>query len=384
MNIYLYLKHFPPLGDDLNEGTRKAVHGLAIGLAHQGASVTVLCEGVQDSLTQTDYGYSIQCFANPRSGSYRSVAESASFNIAPGLEPFIRDRQQDSLFILNGIFHRSLYSFGKLLRKYAVPYIVAPHDPYHPAIFKKNAHLKLPYWHLIEKPLLNRAIAIQVLDKRHGQWLQRLQVNPPVIEVPNGFSPTDVMAEAALDWRTEGRCKLIFLGRLDAYNKGLDLLLEAFAQVVKTNDVELVLQGPDWGDRSVLKVQATQLGIADRVTFLQPDYDRSPSDIIANHDIFCVPSRFEGFSLSGLEAMLAGRVILISEIAGLAPHITASCCGVVVQPDVQAIARGLETLLNQRSAWQEMGLNGRAYALKHLDWNQIGAQALQDYARLMP
>ena len=39
------------------------------------------------------------------------------------------------------------------------------------------------------------------------------------------------------------------------------------------------------------------------------------------HDLFVLPSRFEGFGLSALEAMLAARPVLVSDVAGLAPHI---------------------------------------------------------------
>lgn len=383
MNLYLYLKHFPPLGNDLNEGTRKAVHGLATGLVHAGATVTILCEGIVESTVRSQYGYMIRCFHNPRSRASDAISNSASFRLAPSVEAFIKTLQKDNLVILNGIFHRSVYSLSRLLKKYSVPYVVAPHDPYHPAIFKKNAHLKLPYWHLFEKRVLQQALAIQVLDKRHSEWLQQLHIQTPVIEVPNGFSPKDVHSESTLKWSSQGTVNLFFLGRLDTYNKGLDLLLEAFAQVAQVADIKLVIQGPDWGDRATLEAQTAKLGLTDKVTFLKPEYDRSPSQIIADYDIFCIPSRFEGFSLSALEAMLSARVIAISDIAGLAPHVVASQCGVVVQSNVAAIAAGLQNLLKCRSDWQSMGLRGRNYALTRLDWKHIGAVALKDYNQLL-
>jgi glycosyltransferase involved in cell wall biosynthesis len=383
MNLYLYLKHFPPYGDDLNEGTRKSVHGLAGGLAACGADVTVICEGTRDSVFQSDAGYTIRCFANPKSKESEAIANSASFTISPGLESFVQTQKKNSLFILNGIFHKSVYSFSRVLKKHSVPYIVAPHDPYHPFIFKKNAHLKLPYWHLLEKRVLQQAKAVQVLDQRHEEWLRRLGVRTPVIEVPNGFSPSDVHAESSLEWRTEQTARFFFLGRIDAYNKGLDLLIEAFARMEANADIQLTIQGPDWGDRQVLEAQVTKLGLAGKVKLLPPDYDRSPSAIIASHDVFCLSSRFEGFSLSTLEAMLAGRVVLISDIAGLAPHVAASGCGVVIQPEVTSIQAGLQQLLQRRSQWREMGLQGRDYALKHLQWNSIAKTALDHYSQLV-
>jgi glycosyltransferase involved in cell wall biosynthesis len=377
MKIYLYLKHFPCDGNNLNDGTSKAVHGLASGLAACGGEVIVICEGAStDNLYQTLAGYQIASFV--------SESTKPSFGFSSNLKRYIASLSESAqnLFILNGIFHRSVYALSRVLRKYSIPYIVAPHDPYHPTIFRKNAHLKWPYWYLLERRMLKQAVAIQVLDKRHGEWLHRLNVKTPAIEVPNGFSPADLHPESCLDWSTDQGIKLLFLGRLDAYNKGLDILLDAFAELDGVPDCTLTIQGPDWGDLAELEAQAARLKLLDKVTFLKPDYTLSPSLIIANYDVFCITSRFEGFSLSALEAMLSARVLLVSEIAGIAPHVQSSGCGVVVQSEPLSIKAGLTSLIQQRSEWKEMGLRGRQYVLKNLDWKSIASDSLDRYKQL--
>jgi glycosyltransferase involved in cell wall biosynthesis len=378
MNVYLYLRNFPPKGDNINDGLSKAVHGLASGLVSCGANVTILCEASpdEDSSYKTPSGYEIKCFAN-------SIQTRPSFKISPGLKQYIRDRiDRDSLVILNGILHASIYSLSRILKKSQVPYIVAPHDPYNPAIFRKNAHLKLPYWYLLERRILRQATAVQVLDARHGKWLHKLRVNTPVVALPNGFAPEDVYPETSLQWQQEPTAKLFFLGRIDTYNKGIDLLIDAFAEIAGKENTHLTIQGPDWGDKQNLEAQAAQLSLGKKISFLQPDYDISPSLLIQKHDIFCISSRFEGFSLAALEAMLAGRVLLVSEIAGIAPHVEASGCGVVVAPEVSEIKSGLMELLKRRSQWKEMGMKGRNYALENLRWDKIASVALEKYQQL--
>jgi glycosyltransferase involved in cell wall biosynthesis len=160
-------------------------------------------------------------------------------------------------------------------------------------------------------------------------------------------------------------------------------LLDALAQIREVSNARLFIQGPDWGDRKKLEKQAVQLGLSERVSFLDPDYNASPSSLIANYDIFCIPSRFEGFSQSALEAMLSGRVLLISEVAGIAPHVRASQCGIVVNPEASAIKAGFLELLHRRSEWREMGLNGRRYVLKNLSWDEIAARAIEQYKHLL-
>ncbi|MEL6165079.1 MAG: glycosyltransferase, partial [Cyanobacteria bacterium J06628_3] len=167
------------------------------------------------------------------------------------------------------------------------------------------------------------------------------------------------------------------------YNKGIDLLIDAFAQISDTRNVHLTIQGPDWGDKAGLEAQVKNLSLQEKVSFLDPDYNQSPAVLMQNHDLVCIPSRFEGFSLSALEAMLAGRVLLVSEIAGISPYVQASGCGVVVKSEVSAIKSGLLQLFEHRSQWKEMGLNGRRYALEHLQWNKIASTALKDYKHLV-
>ncbi len=375
MNLYLYLKHFPVEGNPAHEGTSKAVHGLASGLAACGVNVTILCEGSTPGCFQTEAGYRIRCFASPNT--------HPSLTLSAALKRYIRHHiYAEDLVILNGIFHLSVYAMSRCLTRSQIPYVVAPHDPYHPAIFGTRSFLKWPYWYLIERRLLKQAQAVQVLDNRHGEWLRQLGIATPIVEVPNGFSPQDVHPEETLNWSNDRPPRLFFLGRLDAYNKGLDTLLDAFAQIAQVSEATLELQGPDWGDRASLQKQSIQLGIDDRVTFLEVDYQNSPSTLIGDRDVFCLASRFEGFSLSALEAMLAGRVLLVSEVAGIAPHVQASGCGVVVAPETEAIKVGFLQLLQRRNEWQDLGLQGRRYALEYLQWNQIAARALEQYQSL--
>lgn len=377
MNFYLYLKHFPLQDSPLGEGMCKAIHGLASALAAGGQSVTVLCEGTPHGTRHTSEGYQIRCFASSHSDS--------TFSITRGLAEFIRTAMMpEDLVILNGIFHRSVYVIARHLRRQRVPYIVAPHDPYNPAMFQSKKLLKELYFGWFERRLLQRSIGVQVLDQRHGEWLRQRGIRVPVIEVPNGFEPADVLPEASLHWSQGSPPRIYFLGRFDAYNKGLDLLLAAFAQIQARTGATLTLQGADRGDRSALAQQAHTLGIAPSVTFLDPDYHTPPSVLASQYDIFCIPSRFEGFSLSALEAMLAGRVILISEIAGIAPHVVRSGCGITVQPTIAAITTGLQMLIDRRDRWQEMGLQGRQYALKTFQWREIGQRALAAYQALHP
>jgi glycosyltransferase involved in cell wall biosynthesis len=371
MRIYLYLRRFPRLGTPIASGMNKAVHGLATGLVHAGATVTILCEDRQPSHIETESGYDIRCFYNR--------TKPSSFTVSSALKDFIDTEMEPGLVVLNGIFMPSVALIARRLHRRGIQYVMAPHDPYHPEIFRKRAHAKWPYWFLLERPALRRAVAVQVLDERHRNYLRHLNVATRVIPLPNGFTPAEAAHEPTpLD---NGDPRFMFLGRIDSHNKGLDLLIKAFMPLAESTTARLTLAGPPWGDRAMLERMSASLIRKNRVEFLDPDFTRTSSQVISDYHVFCLPSRFEGFGLAALEAMLAARPVLVSEVGGIAPHVIAAGCGVVVKSDVESIRAGMLNLLSRRNEWTEMGRRGREYVLKNLTWDRIGQEALKAYKR---
>jgi glycosyltransferase involved in cell wall biosynthesis len=378
MTIYLYVQYFPFAHEPIN-GVVRAVHGLAAGLAACGESVTVLSEGPQAATIPTRFGYMHRCFRTPRTGP--------SLQLAPDLKRFIRQQITDQdLFILNGAFHLSVYAVARSLTAQAIPYVMAPHLSYDPPMFAKSPGRKHLYWHLCERHILQAAQAVQLLDRRQARWLTQRGITTPMLEVPNGFEPQSIGPDSSLCGRSASHpAQLLFLGRLCTHIKGLDLLLKAFAGLDDPGypAPELVLQGPDSGDRARLIQTAQVLGVADRVEFRAPDYCTPPTQIMAQADIVCLTSRSEGFGLAALEGMLAGRVLLVSETAGIAKHVLASRCGIVVKPNPEAIRAGLNWLLQRRDQWPAMGRRGQEQAIAHLPWQQIAQQATPQYHALI-
>jgi glycosyltransferase involved in cell wall biosynthesis len=377
MTLYLYLKHFPMNQITFHEGASKAVHGLASGFAQNGVTVVILCEGLTPGIYISPAGYSVMCFEAPHS--------SPSFRLSKDLQAYLKTVVQSTdLVILNGIFHLSVYAMARSLRRLGIPYIAAPHDVYHRLMFQKNAGLKWPYWFLCEKSMLQQALAIQNLDDSQSYLLRARGIQTPCLALPNGFDAVDMSSIEDYHPFQPTAPRAIFFGRIDAHHKGLDLLIRGFSQSLLASIGTLALQGPDAGDLQSLMALAAKMPQSASIEFLPPNYDTSPIQFLQHYDIFCLTSRFEGFGLSALEAMLAGRVLLVSAEAGIARYVVASGCGVTVPPTVEGVRQGLNQLLDCRSQWDEMGLRGRDYALKNLQWGAIARQALMHYQKLLP
>jgi glycosyltransferase involved in cell wall biosynthesis len=361
--IHFYDQSFPDRDEPLNKGVPKAVGGLAAAFVRDGHPVTVLTDGEIENEYERD-GYAVRAFR--RENPYRP---------ASGLRDYV-SRMPEGPILLNGMFNPPVARLARQMRLDGRPYLFAPHDPYNAAMFASGRVRKAVWWHFVDRPLLEGAEAVQVLDARHGRLLEERGIATPWFVVPNGCP------EGSLDapWSTleahRDPLRVIFLGRMDAHNKGLDLVLGALARVP---GIHLTLQGPDWGDRPSLEGRAESLGVRDRVRFLDADYDRTAGELIASHDAFCLPSRFEGFGIAALEAMIAARPVLITDVGGLAPHVRDADCGVVVEATCTALEDGFQTLLARRGDLPDMGLRGRRYAAEHLTWDAIAHASAEHY-----
>jgi len=104
--------------------------------------------------------------------------------------------------------------------------------------------------------------------------------------------------------------KLCSVGRL-CHQKGYDILLDQFAQVVKQRqDIHLYLIG-DGPDKDKLVEQAQSLGISEYITFA--GNQQNPFAIMDKMDGFVLTSRYEGQGMVILEAKTLGLQIFISK-----------------------------------------------------------------------
>ncbi len=101
--------------------------------------------------------------------------------------------------------------------------------------------------------------------------------------------------------------------------KGLDLLITAFAQLLQTSDRDgrLLIVG-DGQDRKELEAMAAELNCQGKIVFYGAAAWEEAMQFMARMDVVVVPSRFEGFGLSAAEAMAMRKPLICSDAFGLA------------------------------------------------------------------
>jgi glycosyltransferase involved in cell wall biosynthesis len=179
------------------------------------------------------------------------------------------------------------------------------------------------------------------------------------------INPWNLDAAEEVPWpEDDGVTRLACVGRVDPQAKGQDLLLQVMAMPKwRERPVHLSIVGGGPCE-AMLAGLRRMLGI-DNVTFVGQVSD--VRSIWANHHALILPSRFEGLPLVIIEAMLCGRPVITTNVAGNAEHLEDGVSGFVAEaPVVGSVDETLERAWARRSEWREMGAHARRSLLEQL------------------
>ena len=156
-----------------------------------------------------------------------------------------------------------------------------------------------------------------------------------------------------------------FVGRL-VPEKGVDILIEAFARVVRDlPQAKLVIVG-EGPERPRLERLIAASNLSRSVT-LKGRLSRAAAERAMEECwVQVAPSRWvEPFGLVAIEAQMRGTAVVASQSGGFCETVDDGRTGVLVPPgDVGALSRRLLQLLAQRERAEEMGRAGRERALR--------------------
>ncbi|HET9102218.1 MAG TPA: glycosyltransferase family 1 protein [Solirubrobacteraceae bacterium] len=148
--------------------------------------------------------------------------------------------------------------------------------------------------------------------------------------------------------------------------KNLPALREAVARLAAEGlpHVLAIAGGPapDRADSSELEAaaRAELPGHPGRVVRVGTPTDAELAALMAGADAFCLPSLYEGFGLTALEAMACGAPVVAAD-RGALPEVVGEA-GLLVTPDAAGIARGLRRVLGDRAESERLRAAGPARA----------------------
>ncbi|MEV4175852.1 glycosyltransferase family 4 protein [Nonomuraea sp. NPDC049709] len=194
----------------------------------------------------------------------------------------------------------------------------------------------------------DRFDAITVLTRTNRLEYQRLLPRTPIVQIPNAVHKVDQ------ERSQQGSPVVIAAGRL-VPQKGFDLLIQAFAQVVPEHPewrLRIFGTGPRGGQLAGL---VAQYGLDEHVS-LPGRTDRLEREL-TDASVYALSSRFEGLPMVMIEAMThALPVVAFDCPTGPGDVLTDGVDGVLVPPrDVDALAAALNRVIADRDLRVRMG-----------------------------
>lgn len=175
--------------------------------------------------------------------------------------------------------------------------------------------------------------------------------------------------------------QLGFLGRLHP-KKNLELCISVLSYLDPR--VRLVIGGT--GDSTYedsLEAHALAEGVDSRITWLGQVPRAQRSQFFASVDVLLMPSRYESFGMVTAEALAAGVPVVLGPRAGIADVVEARGAGVVLRElSAEAIADGLDGLLEAPGAWSSASMAGRRAARDCFSFNSYVEQVDPIYTHL--
>jgi glycosyltransferase involved in cell wall biosynthesis len=171
------------------------------------------------------------------------------------------------------------------------------------------------------------------------------------------------MQEKSSIVRPKDKKVIIFTGRLVEL-KGVQDLLTALEHLKKMRK--------DWvcwiigsGDKQAeLKIQSKVLGLQDDVLFFGKR-DDIPY-LVANSDIFVLPSLIENQPLSLIEAQIAGKATIVTDVGGLPEMVEHGVTGMITPVSNPAkLCENLELLLSNEKLRKKLGSNAKNWGMSH-------------------
>jgi glycosyltransferase involved in cell wall biosynthesis len=267
-----------------------------------------------------------------------------------------------------------LWTAAREARRAGVPYVVSTRGMLEKDLIeRKSAIWKSALIGFVEKTNLEGAAAVHVTSRREADEAEAFGFRlRRVSEIPNGvdFERVDAGATPAVAALVAGAPYVLFLGRIN-WKKGLDRLIEAMAHAP---GVRLVIAGNDEERyQPALEAIVSRLGIGDRVSFAGPVHGGDKTALIAGARALVLPSYSENFGNVVLEAMAAGRPVIVSREVGLAQLVDATASGVVTRGGPEDLGAAIARLSKDTAAGDAMGRNGRDAAARY-SWDSVAAQ----------
>jgi len=235
----------------------------------------------------------------------------------------------------------------------------------------------------------SRSLTTQFIAVSGGLQKALIQQGIPekkITVIYNGLNPwLFQQAGTAGRWREKagfspGVPLVAIVGRLHPV-KGHRYFLRSAAEILeKRTDVHFLVVGSG-PERDSLEEYTRKLGIPEHVTFT--GFVSDVTELMPDLNLLIVPSLWEGFGLTALEAMAVGVPVVATSVGGLPEIVEHGTTGLLVPPaDEAGLTRGISWMLDHPQEAVEMAAAARCVVEQKFTASAMARKTEELYRRL--
>ncbi|MGI0079153.1 MAG: glycosyltransferase family 4 protein [Nitrososphaerales archaeon] len=276
----------------------------------------------------------------------------------------------------HGYAHFPTY-LARLCWAIGIPCVVTTHsDAGRLSVRKRMFDIAVP-WFTIRGA--DKVIAVS--DHERRVLVRRGVDESKIAVIPNGVDIAEFPSRENPK-SDEGIKTILYAGRIDVDQKGLDVLIRAFAILFHRLPMKLLLRlvGPDWsGSTDRLRKLARTLKVDNSVEFLGYQARERFVALMQSSDVFVLPSRFEPFGIVLLEALAACVPIVASRVGAVPEILEHGKFGQLFErEDTRSLAGAMEYALTHPADVAQMAEKGRE-SLARYSWKNVAAATEKVY-----
>ncbi len=295
---------------------------------------------------------------------------------------------QPDVVHFHGVYTPRSARLAGWLRSRSIPYAISPHGGLMREVLSRNRIRKAAYLAFLGRRFCREASLIHCVSEAEAEAIRPFNQHVPAVVAPHGLEGRTLQSLDPGVLHREfpalrGKRIFGFLGRLDPAHKGLDLVVEACAQIRSSlSNAVVILAGPDWKNRTwVLRRRVVELGLEKMVLFVGPKMAQDKFNFLVACDAFIHPSRWEaGVPFSVLDALELAKPCLVSDGGFFGTFFQQHAAGLQVPLTTEGVAEGLNTMATASDDYlRAMGNIGTDAVRQEFSWERSARKLLQAY-----
>lgn len=284
------------------------------------------------------------------------------------------------IVVFEEVYKLEYYKLYNECLKNKLPYVIIPHGCLVEVEQRKKKWKHIIANMLIFNRYIKKATAVQYLNEQEKN-ASHFKCRQTII-IPNSIE--------FKQRRFERNCttfQFIYIGRYDIITKGLDLMIEAFAEMkdwCRQNNVTLELYGPteEDSDFKAINELITNLKCQDIIKANGPVYGEEKEKKLQEASIFIQTSRNEGQPMSIIEALSYGLPCVVTYETSFGTYCEDNHCGIGVHFSKSELSKAVKEIFANKEYFSACQKNAIECMKRDFEIQKVAEQTLKKYKSL--